>query len=63
MLSPLIIGPVEAGQQDPEVSIVGDIDAENFAGDVAVDAFGHAVGLERIGACHPMIDLGFADKR
>ena len=37
--------------------MAGDVDAHHFAGDAAVEAFDHAIGLRRIGSRRAVNDL------
>lgn len=45
-----VVGVIETGQENFQIVMAGDIDAENFARDTAVEAFNHAVGLGGIGS-------------
>ncbi|EQB17159.1 hypothetical protein RLDS_04195 [Sphingobium lactosutens DS20] len=54
-LSPLLVGAVEAGQQDFEIDVPADVYAEHLAGDANVEALNHPVvrhedgGTSRLG--------------
>lgn len=52
-----IAGAAKAGQQDFEISMASDIDAQHLAGDTAIEAFDHAVGLWRLGPRCAVNDL------
>jgi hypothetical protein len=56
-LSSSIIGAVEACQQDFEIDVSSDVNAEHFACDTAVEALDHAIGLWGIGPGFAMGDL------
>jgi len=58
-LSSFIVGTIKAGQQDFEIGVASNIDAEHLAGDPAIEAFDHAIGLGRIRPGRAMADLDF----
>lgn len=58
-LSSSIVGTVKAVQQDFEIDVASNINAEHLAGDAAIEALDHAVGLGRIWPCRAMADLDF----
>lgn len=58
-LSSSVVGLIEAGQRDLEVSMSRDIDAEDFARNTAVKAFEHLIALQGIVVCFTARDLEF----
>lgn len=45
---------VETGQQSFQISMTGNVDAEDFACDTTVEAFDHPVGLRCVWLGHAM---------
>ena len=48
-LASSVIGAVEAGQQDFEIGVTSNVDAEDLTGDATIKALDHTVGLGCIG--------------